>query len=141
MVASASSAHLPPPGGRLRASRWLPTPRFSSSPPLSLAPASPPLPPPASSPSPPPRLSASAASPPLPPIRRLPASLPLPPPLRLSSRLLLLWRWDRWRRVKYVGDEEEQNGLQMTGLNLMDKTLAVQGARIAFSIWDVAVLS
>ncbi|KAG8080328.1 hypothetical protein GUJ93_ZPchr0007g2992 [Zizania palustris] len=40
--------------------------------------------------------------------------------------------------VKYVGDEEEQNGLQMTGLNLMDKTLAVQGARIAFSIWDVA---
>ncbi|KAG8039374.1 hypothetical protein GUJ93_ZPchr0030g33475 [Zizania palustris] len=43
--------------------------------------------------------------------------------------------------VKYVGDEEEQNGLQMTGLNLMDKTLAVQGARIAFSIWDVAVLS
>ncbi|KAF0905320.1 hypothetical protein E2562_003917 [Oryza meyeriana var. granulata] len=40
--------------------------------------------------------------------------------------------------VKYVGDEEEQNGLQMTGLNLMDKTLAVRGARIAFSIWDVA---
>ncbi|KAL5196547.1 hypothetical protein ABZP36_000059 [Zizania latifolia] len=40
--------------------------------------------------------------------------------------------------VKYVGDEEEPNGLQMTGLNLMDKTLAVRGARIAFSIWDVA---
>uniref|UniRef100_A0A0D9WZK7 Septum-promoting GTP-binding protein 1 n=1 Tax=Leersia perrieri TaxID=77586 RepID=A0A0D9WZK7_9ORYZ len=40
--------------------------------------------------------------------------------------------------VKYVGDEEEHNGLQMTGLNLMDKTLAVRGARIAFSIWDVA---
>ncbi|EAZ40054.1 septum-promoting GTP-binding protein 1 [Oryza sativa Japonica Group] len=40
--------------------------------------------------------------------------------------------------VKYVGDDEEQNGLQMTGLNLMDKTLAVRGARIAFSIWDVA---
>ncbi|XP_062188165.1 septum-promoting GTP-binding protein 1-like [Phragmites australis] len=40
--------------------------------------------------------------------------------------------------VKYVGNGEEQNGLQMTGLNLMDKTLAVQGARIAYSIWDVA---
>ncbi|XP_062189584.1 septum-promoting GTP-binding protein 1-like [Phragmites australis] len=40
--------------------------------------------------------------------------------------------------VKYVGNGEEQNGLQMTGLNLMDKTLAVRGARIAYSIWDVA---
>ncbi|XP_024313706.1 septum-promoting GTP-binding protein 1 isoform X2 [Brachypodium distachyon] len=41
--------------------------------------------------------------------------------------------------VKYVGDDgEEQNGLQMTGLNLMDKTLAVRGARLAFNIWDVA---
>ncbi|RCV13308.1 hypothetical protein SETIT_2G335500v2 [Setaria italica] len=41
--------------------------------------------------------------------------------------------------VKYVGDDgEEQNGLQMTGLNLMDKTMAVRGARIAYSIWDVA---
>ncbi|KAG1368280.1 septum-promoting GTP-binding protein 1 [Cocos nucifera] len=39
--------------------------------------------------------------------------------------------------VKYVGDVEEQRGLQMTGLNLMDKILAVRGARIAFSIWDV----
>ncbi|KAL5198761.1 hypothetical protein ABZP36_002273 [Zizania latifolia] len=45
---------------------------------------------------------------------------------------------DEEEHVKYVGDEEEQNGLQMTGLNLMDKTLAVRGARIAFSIWDVA---
>jgi len=26
----------------------------------------------------------------------------------------------------------------MKGLNLMDKTLSVQGARISFSIWDVA---
>lgn len=26
----------------------------------------------------------------------------------------------------------------MKGLNLMDKTLVVKGARIAFSIWDVA---
>jgi hypothetical protein len=42
-------------------------------------------------------------------------------------------------QVKYVGDDgEEQNGLQMTGLNLMDKTMAVRGARIAYSIWDVA---
>jgi hypothetical protein len=37
-----------------------------------------------------------------------------------------------------VGNGEDPNGLQMTGLNLMDKTLAVQGARIAYSIWDVA---
>ncbi|KAE8778240.1 Septum-promoting GTP-binding protein 1 [Hordeum vulgare] len=42
-------------------------------------------------------------------------------------------------KVKYVGDGEEENGgLQMTGLNLMDKTLAVRGARLAFNIWDVA---
>lgn len=41
--------------------------------------------------------------------------------------------------VKYVGDDgEEQNGLQMTGLNLMDKMMAVRGAKIAYSIWDVA---
>ncbi|XP_008812140.2 septum-promoting GTP-binding protein 1-like isoform X2 [Phoenix dactylifera] len=39
--------------------------------------------------------------------------------------------------VKYVGDIEEQRGLQLTGLNLMDKILAVRGARIGFSIWDV----
>ncbi|XP_072951469.1 septum-promoting GTP-binding protein 1-like [Typha angustifolia] len=39
--------------------------------------------------------------------------------------------------VKYVGDVEEQRGLEMTGLNLMDKTLVVRGARIAFSLWDV----
>ncbi|OAY70486.1 Septum-promoting GTP-binding protein 1 [Ananas comosus] len=39
--------------------------------------------------------------------------------------------------VKYVGDEEEQKGLQMRGLNLMDKVLVVRGARITFSIWDV----
>ncbi|KAJ7960723.1 septum-promoting GTP-binding protein 1-like [Quillaja saponaria] len=40
--------------------------------------------------------------------------------------------------IKYVGDEQEKRSLQMTGLNLMDKTLFVQGARISFSIWDVA---
>ncbi|KAF8016342.1 hypothetical protein BT93_H1752 [Corymbia citriodora subsp. variegata] len=39
---------------------------------------------------------------------------------------------------KYVGDEQEKRSLQMTGLNLMDKTMFVQGARISFSIWDVA---
>ncbi|GMH05723.1 hypothetical protein Nepgr_007563 [Nepenthes gracilis] len=39
--------------------------------------------------------------------------------------------------VKYVGDEQERKCLQMNGLNLMDKTLLVRGARISFSIWDV----
>ncbi|KNA10903.1 hypothetical protein SOVF_140020 [Spinacia oleracea] len=40
--------------------------------------------------------------------------------------------------IKYVGDEQQRRSLQMKGLNLMDKTLVVKGARIAFSIWDVA---
>jgi Rab family protein len=40
--------------------------------------------------------------------------------------------------VKYVGNEVEKRSLQMEGLNLMDKTLYVQGARISFCIWDVA---
>ncbi|KAG0479253.1 hypothetical protein HPP92_010111 [Vanilla planifolia] len=40
--------------------------------------------------------------------------------------------------VKYVGKNEEQGSLQLTGLNLMDKVFSVRGARIAFSIWDVA---
>ncbi|GAB4849629.1 hypothetical protein Ancab_004423 [Ancistrocladus abbreviatus] len=39
--------------------------------------------------------------------------------------------------IKYVGDEQERKGLEMNGLNLMDKTLLVRGARISFSIWDV----
>lgn len=38
---------------------------------------------------------------------------------------------------KYVGDEEEKKCIQMKGLNLIDKTLFVQDARIAFTIWDV----
>ncbi|TYI47356.1 hypothetical protein E1A91_D13G167500v1 [Gossypium mustelinum] len=38
--------------------------------------------------------------------------------------------------IKYVGDEQEKS-LQLTGLNLVNKTLFVQGAGIAFSIWDV----
>ncbi|XP_057455488.1 uncharacterized protein LOC130746749 [Lotus japonicus] len=41
-------------------------------------------------------------------------------------------------KIKYVGNEQEKRSLQMEGLNLMDKTLSVQGARISFSIWDVA---
>lgn len=45
----------------------------------------------------------------------------------------LLQSW----KVKYVGDEEEQRCFQLSGLNKMDKVLAVQGARIAYSIWDV----
>ncbi|MED6183011.1 hypothetical protein PIB30_034018 [Stylosanthes scabra] len=40
--------------------------------------------------------------------------------------------------IKYVGDEQEKRSLNMKGLNLMDKTLSVDGARILFSIWDVA---
>ncbi|KAM7498855.1 hypothetical protein LguiA_023269 [Lonicera macranthoides] len=39
--------------------------------------------------------------------------------------------------IKYVGDEQENRCLEMKGLNLMDKTFFIRGARIAFSIWDV----
>ncbi|GFP90003.1 septum-promoting GTP-binding protein 1 [Phtheirospermum japonicum] len=39
--------------------------------------------------------------------------------------------------LKYVGDEEEKRSLQMKGLNVMDKLMCIQGARIAFKIWDV----
>lgn len=39
-------------------------------------------------------------------------------------------------KIKYVGDEN-QGFLEMTGLNLMDKTFYVQGVTISFSIWDV----
>ncbi|KAF7139947.1 hypothetical protein RHSIM_Rhsim06G0160900 [Rhododendron simsii] len=38
---------------------------------------------------------------------------------------------------KYVGREKEQGGIQMAGLQQMDKTLSVRGARIAYSIWEV----
>jgi hypothetical protein len=34
-------------------------------------------------------------------------------------------------QVKYVRDGEEQHGLLMTSLNLMDKTFAVWGAMLA----------
>ncbi|EYU19239.1 hypothetical protein MIMGU_mgv1a011194mg [Erythranthe guttata] len=40
--------------------------------------------------------------------------------------------------IKYVGDEEEKKSLQTKGVNLMDKTLHIEGARIAFRLWDVA---
>lgn len=40
-------------------------------------------------------------------------------------------------KIKYVGDEQEKRNLEMAGLNLMDKTLSVQGARISLEIWDV----
>ncbi|KAK7404913.1 hypothetical protein VNO78_05963 [Psophocarpus tetragonolobus] len=39
--------------------------------------------------------------------------------------------------VKYVGDEKEQQGNQREGLNQMDKTLVVKGARISYCIWEV----
>ncbi|KAJ7981302.1 septum-promoting GTP-binding protein 1 [Quillaja saponaria] len=39
---------------------------------------------------------------------------------------------------KYVGDDEqEQGGIQSKGLNLMDKTLVVGGARISYCMWEV----
>ncbi|KHN21238.1 Septum-promoting GTP-binding protein 1 [Glycine soja] len=39
--------------------------------------------------------------------------------------------------AKYVGDEKEQQGNQREGLNQMDKTLVVEGARISYCIWEV----
>ncbi|BFG26141.1 hypothetical protein CerSpe_124150 [Prunus speciosa] len=41
--------------------------------------------------------------------------------------------------LKYVGDDEKEEGgeTEATGLNLMDKTLLVSGARISYSIWEV----
>ncbi|KAH0984113.1 hypothetical protein GBA52_011290 [Prunus armeniaca] len=41
--------------------------------------------------------------------------------------------------VKYIGDDEKEDGgeTEATGLNLMDKTLMVSGARISYSIWEV----
>jgi len=40
-------------------------------------------------------------------------------------------------QVKYVGDEKEKHGSPMEGLNQMDKTLVVKGARISYCIWEV----
>ncbi|XP_007045619.2 PREDICTED: septum-promoting GTP-binding protein 1 [Theobroma cacao] len=40
--------------------------------------------------------------------------------------------------VKYIGDEKDElEAIQENGLNLMDKTFFVRGARISYSIWDV----
>lgn len=40
--------------------------------------------------------------------------------------------------VKYVGNENEEKWEHKEGLNQMDKTLEVGGARISYSIWEVA---
>ncbi|KAK6934565.1 Small GTPase, partial [Dillenia turbinata] len=58
----------------------------------------------------------------------------------VSLKISLLGDCQNWKTsflIKYVGDEREKKSLHMSGLNLMDKTLSVKGARIAFSIWDV----
>ncbi|CAK9183817.1 unnamed protein product, partial [Ilex paraguariensis] len=39
--------------------------------------------------------------------------------------------------TKYVGRDEEQEGSERTGINQIDKTLSVGGARIAYTIWEV----
>ncbi|XP_044502563.1 septum-promoting GTP-binding protein 1-like [Mangifera indica] len=39
---------------------------------------------------------------------------------------------------RYTGNENEPGGLQNEGLNLVDKTLSVDGARISYSIWELA---
>nr|KJB50470.1 hypothetical protein B456_008G173200 [Gossypium raimondii] len=41
--------------------------------------------------------------------------------------------------AKYIGDEKDEQGEdhQEKGLNLMDKTFVVEGARIYYSIWEV----
>ncbi|WCJ37578.1 Ras-related small GTP-binding family protein [Euphorbia peplus] len=38
--------------------------------------------------------------------------------------------------AKYVGDENEM-GMQKDGMNTMDKTLMLSGARITYSLWEV----
>lgn len=40
-------------------------------------------------------------------------------------------------KEKYVGNEMEDGSRAQKGLNLMDKTLMVRGARISYSIWEV----
>ncbi|KAJ9561082.1 hypothetical protein OSB04_006242 [Centaurea solstitialis] len=39
--------------------------------------------------------------------------------------------------AKYVGKEKNEEELEGRGINQMDKTLCVRGARIAYSIWEV----
>ncbi|KAF5949353.1 hypothetical protein HYC85_011346 [Camellia sinensis] len=45
--------------------------------------------------------------------------------------------------TKYVGEERQEEGFEISdsGLNQMDKTLCVGGARIAYRIWEVAGLN
>ena len=54
-----------------------------------------------------------------------------------ESHLFILFFFIMVLKIKYVGDEQENRCLEMKGLNLMDKTLSIRDARIAFSIWDV----
>lgn len=37
-----------------------------------------------------------------------------------------------------MGDENEEKWKQREGVNQMDKTLVVGGARLSYSIWEVA---
>lgn len=39
--------------------------------------------------------------------------------------------------AKYVGVEKEEKGMLKDGINTMDKTLLVKGARISYSLWEV----
>ncbi|KAM7522778.1 hypothetical protein LguiA_012680 [Lonicera macranthoides] len=41
-------------------------------------------------------------------------------------------------QTKYVGREKEGKWFNIRGVNQMDKTLSVRGARISFSLWEVA---
>lgn len=40
-------------------------------------------------------------------------------------------------KVKYTGNEMEVGETEKKGLNVMDKTLDISGARISYSIWEV----
>uniref|UniRef100_A0A2P2K074 Sgp1 monomeric G-protein n=1 Tax=Rhizophora mucronata TaxID=61149 RepID=A0A2P2K074_RHIMU len=39
--------------------------------------------------------------------------------------------------AKYVGNQKENESIRKRGLNLMDKTLMVEGARISYRLWEV----
>lgn len=41
-------------------------------------------------------------------------------------------------KAKYVGKETEERGMLKDGIHMMDKTLLVKGARISYSLWEVA---
>ncbi|KAF2292206.1 hypothetical protein GH714_016519 [Hevea brasiliensis] len=40
-------------------------------------------------------------------------------------------------KAKYVGNEIEEGRILKDGMNMMDKTLLVKGARISYSLWEV----